>query len=85
MKKEKLVPVLGTDFQARYADFLVPILSPDMLMVVQQFRPAEVSRGVLDMLFSQHLSPNHQCATTNFYGIHMVFCAKNAPMNIGRK
>jgi hypothetical protein len=46
MKKENLVPVLGTDLQARHADFwyrphsrgfdfLVPILNPDMLIGAQ--------------------------------------------------
>jgi hypothetical protein len=61
--------ISGTDFQVRYADFLVPILSPDMLMVTQQFGPAEVSRcarhAVLEPAISEPNSAREQTSMTS--------------------
>jgi len=39
MKKEKLVPVFGTDFQARYAEFWYRFSRPDMLILGTDAQP----------------------------------------------
>jgi hypothetical protein len=60
MKKEKLVPVFGTDFQARYAVFWYRFSRPDMLIFGTDsrsryadghsaVRAERKGRGVLDM------------------------------------